>query len=145
MDDTPKQEAETSNILWNKTQLARIKEIDDGRNSDWIMEQWGEPIALLTEPRWEDMFWYSYRLIPLTQDEKVLSQLNSETFWHQWEGCTWRNCEFGVVATGPFSGGFELPETGRVSMRALYIPVDKPPHPSQKSVLWKLLSWMKSL
>jgi hypothetical protein len=89
----------------------------------WILECFGEPVALLTEPECMDMFWCSYRLIPLTEDTEILTRLYSEEFWNEMEGFVWRERDSGKVAPHAFpSGGFELPTTGRVSMRGLYTP-----------------------
>src|ERR1051326_7193222 len=49
----------------------RIWETNFGREAGWLIERHGQPIAILTEPRSEDMFWDSYRLEILTNDPEL--------------------------------------------------------------------------
>ncbi|MGL4420271.1 MAG: hypothetical protein ACRCZF_06380, partial [Gemmataceae bacterium] len=43
-------------------QRLRIWESNYGRDAGWVIERQGEVIAVLTDPRFEDMFWDSYRM-----------------------------------------------------------------------------------
>jgi hypothetical protein len=44
----------------------RIFETNYGREAGWYVEHAGRRVALLTAPRFEEMFWDSYRIEPLT-------------------------------------------------------------------------------
>jgi hypothetical protein len=115
----------------------RIWETDYGRNAGWFIERRGEIIAVLTEPRWEDMFWDSYRIDITTEDSELRSLLQTEIFWTKPEGeqLVWRSREFGEVAEFAFPGGEPFPEPGRLIMRALYLRIGEP-RPWDRLVLW---------
>jgi hypothetical protein len=107
----------------------RIWDTDLGRNAGWIVELRGEPVALLSDPIPVDMFWFSYKITPLTTDEVVKSELFSEAFWSDAEslGLVWRSREFGdVVDAFPAASPFSSPD--RLTVRGLYIvtPRQKP-------------------
>ena len=90
------------------SRLLEIWESDYGRDAGWIVEQWGEPIAVLTDPEQIEMFWVCYRIIPLTQDIELLERMRMKDFWHGMEGFVWRNREFGMIA--PLSGSACWPD-----------------------------------
>ncbi len=71
----------------------RIIEADYGRTSGWYVEIDGRKLARLVDPQFEDMFWITYRLEPLTEDSTDRALLNSAEFWHSGK-VVYRNCEF---------------------------------------------------
>jgi hypothetical protein len=100
----------------------RILESNYGRTSGWYVETEGRRVALLTDCRWEDMFWVSYRLQLLTAEPELFS----DEFWDRCEKLVFRNCKFGEVAPYAFPAlraGSAVRETGRVLMRGLYLVV----------------------
>ena len=48
-----------------------IWETDFGRAAGWVAERDGKPVAVLTEPRYEEMFWVSYRLEVIAEDARL--------------------------------------------------------------------------
>lgn len=80
----------------------RIWETDYGRDGGWLIERRGEVIAVLTDPRWEDMFWHSYRMEVTAADPELRQRLQTREFWAvaEAEGLVWRSREFGEVADG---------------------------------------------
>ena len=51
-------------MFTNYTRRLHIWETDYGRDAGWLVERHGKTIAVLTDPLWIDMFWFSYRLVP---------------------------------------------------------------------------------
>jgi hypothetical protein len=110
-------------------------ETDLGREAGWYVEHHGRPVALLTDPRFEDMFWESYRIEPLVEDEQERQRLLSDA--ELWLRCefVYRSRRFGAVAPFAFPAGSPFPEAGRVTMRGLYLPCEEPTLP-ERMVLW---------
>lgn len=108
----------------------RLFESDYGIGTGWFIEDAGRRVALLTDPRGEDMFWISYRIEPLTGDpaerERILHdpQFWLRDFFERELVC--RNAAFGDPAKWPIPAGNPFPEPGRVSMRALYLDQSPP-------------------
>ena len=106
------------------TQHLRLLETDYGRECGWFVECDGRKLARLVDPKMEEMYWYSYRMEPLSDDPADLTRLYSNEFWFS-EQLMYRNCEFNVVADFAFAGGGnaekQLRESGRILMRALYL------------------------
>jgi hypothetical protein len=125
-------------IMLMKERL-RIIETNYGRECGWYVEIDDRKVARLADPQWEDMFWVTYRLEPLTGDPKERAMLYSAEFWHSCKAA-FRNCEFNEVAPFAFAGGSpvelatRLMETGRLSMRGLYLEV--PSYPWDCLLLW---------
>ncbi len=124
----------------------RIIEANYGRECGWSVEVDGRAVARLVDPQWEDMFWYSYRLEPLTEESKERTMLYFAEFWHSGKP-VYRNCEFNEVAPFAFAGGSaveletRLRETGRLLMRGLYLRV--PHYPWDWLLLWLRRWWNK--
>jgi hypothetical protein len=139
-----KQECRCAIMLMNKR--LRIIETDYGRESGWYVEVDGRKIARLVDPQWEEMFWDSYRLEPLTEDSEERAMLYSADFWHSGKA-VYLNVEFDVVAPFAFAGGSSdelstrLRETGRLSMGGLYLLV--PSYPWDWLLLWFRRRWNK--
>jgi hypothetical protein len=117
----------------------RILQTDYGRASGWYVERDGRRLAALTDAREEEMFWDSYRLVPLTDDVGEVAELYSDGFWDDHKRLTFRSREFGEVPPNAFPGGkagTALRATGRVCMRGLYLAV--PCYPWDRLELWRL-------
>src|SRR5262245_3177494 len=106
----------------------RLWETDYGRDCGWVIERQGKPIAVLTEPRYHDMFWCSYRMEIVADDPDLRAQMLTKEFWlkDKAEGLVWRNREFGEVAEYAFPALSPFPESGRLLMRALYLAIGGP-------------------
>jgi hypothetical protein len=106
----------------------QIRQTNYGRTAGWVVERNGLPIALLTEPRQEDMFWVSYQLHIITEDEKLSRDLGTKEFWKSQEcsDLVWRSRQFGDIADGPFPAGAPFTRDGRLIMRALYLHPTEP-------------------
>jgi hypothetical protein len=80
---------------------------------------------MLIAPQWEEMFWVSYLIVPLTDDIDLRQRLRMGSFWHDWtdERIVFRNREFGTIARLAFPAIYPLREAGRISMRGLYLPI----------------------
>ncbi len=93
---------------------------DYGRAGGWYVEHNGRRIALLSDPRYEDMFWVSYAIEPLTEDEEERRRLlESEEFWLT--KFVYRSRQFDEVAGNAFPALKPFAGPGRVTMRALYL------------------------
>ena len=111
-----------------KNRRSRIIETNYGRDCGWYVEVEGRKLAVLTDPQWDDMFWVSYRMEPLTEDAEERALLYTAEFWYCGK-VVYRNREFDDVVSA-FVGGpgyGPVAETGRLSMRGLYLMV--PDHP----------------
>src|SRR5262245_50642085 len=115
----------------------RIWETDYGRMPGWLVERDGQPIAQLTEPRFEEMFWDSYRLDILTDDSELRRRMLTEKFWNNAESerLVWRSRAYGELAPSAFPASNPFPEPGRLTMRGLYLPI-RPPKLFDRFVLW---------
>lgn len=129
--------------LKDYTRRLRIWEANYGRDGGWVIERCGIPIAVLTEPRDEEMFWESYRLEIVAEDSQSREQMLTNEFWSQAEaeGLVWRNREFGDIAESAFPALSPLPEPGRLMMRGLYLAIGDP-RPWDRIVLWAR-SWFR--
>lgn len=96
----------------------QLKESDYGRTGGWYVEHNGRRIAFLSDPQFEDMFWVSYAIEPLTEDEEERRQLlECEAFWLT--EFTYRSKQFDEIAPHAFPALKPFPRPGRISMRAL--------------------------
>jgi hypothetical protein len=121
----------------------RIWETNYGRDAGWVIERQGQPIAVLTAPRLEEMFWDSYRMEILTDDPYLRQQLLTKEFWARAESerLVWRSREFGEVAPFAFPALSPFPEAGRLMMRGLFLPIGEP-GPWDWLILW-VRRWRK--
>jgi hypothetical protein len=128
--------AEGQAVCWRAyRRRLRILETDYGRETGWLVELAGTPVALLTDPRCEDMFWDSYRLEPLTEDPELRKQLFTKAFWDEFPRLTFRSREFGDVVPDAWPAGDVFTRDGRVTMRCLYLVV-RAPWPWEWPILW---------
>ncbi|MBN9517431.1 hypothetical protein J0H58_02760 [bacterium] len=105
---------------WLYLRRLRVLVTDYGRSEGWTVEHEGQPVAVLTDPRYEDMFWVSYRAEAVSDDPVVRQAVQTSDFWIGSALC-WKSRALGRVAPLAFSAG--LNDAGRVVMRALYLPV----------------------
>lgn len=90
----------------------------------WYVMRDGKRLAELTDCRWEEMFWDSYQVTPLTDDPRLNQSLLTD-YW-DWESPlaegTYFLCrefpEYGVPIF--FPSGDPTREPGRVILRGLY-------------------------
>jgi hypothetical protein len=110
-------------------------ETDYGRRAGWYVERAGQRVALLLDPRFEDMFWDSYRVEPLVEDPEERRRILSDRGWWHQRGLVFRNRQFDAVADTAFAGGEVFTEAGRVVMRGLHLGIG-PPNCWERAVMW---------
>lgn len=100
----------------NRADRKLLLQSNFGRNLGWDVLRKHEDVAVLTEPKREDMFWFRYKV------EALVPEVFEEEFWKQ--KLVYRNRGTGHIAANAHPGG-ELPteDDPYVLMRALYIPV----------------------
>lgn len=102
-----------------------------GRSDGWIVESPSGPIARLVDPRWDDMFWTDYGLVPVTEDPVVSESVLTREYWEKAEehGLRYRSVALDEYAEHalPALRGPELKDgEWRLSMRALYVRYREP-------------------
>lgn len=102
-----------------------------GTSDNWNVELDGKVVAILAEPQYEDQFWTSYRVIPMTDDPDLKEQLCSKKFWER-EALVFRCCATELIAANAIPTW--LVDSNRLNMRALYVSV-RPPMPWDLIVL----------
>jgi hypothetical protein len=127
--------------MWYGRRL-RIWETNYGRTSGWVVKRQGVPIAILTDCRWEEVFWDSYRLEIITDDPDLQAKLLMKEFWAvaEAEGLSYRNLEFADAAPFAFPSLSPLSEPGRLMMRGLYLDIGQP-GPFDSLMLWCRRRW----
>ena len=76
-------------------------------------------MAFLVEPRYADMFWDSYRVVPLPGAE-LSESMYTERLWHSGE-LAFRNRGTGELVAAFAGGQVPTRNTPRVLMRGLYV------------------------
>lgn len=116
----------------------QLKRSDYGRSEGWDLELEGRVVARLDEPRRQDMFWVSYRLTPITEDELLAAALLTRAFWSGsgWERLIFRSRALGVIASQALPALEPFVEPRRLNMRGLYIA----PEPG---LLTRLFAWRR--
>ena len=114
----------------------RIWETNCGRDCGWEIVRHGKTIAILTEPRREEMFWDSYRM-DIIDDPELREEMLTKEFWAraESEGLSWRSREFGDVAEFAVPALSPFSEQGRLMMRSLYLDIGDP-NRWDRIVLW---------
>jgi hypothetical protein len=112
--------------MWNKDLDRRLRIIESsyGRLHGWDLEYHGVRIAVLTEPRWVEMFWVAYRIEPTSNEPEMREMLCSDRFWAE---CNYvfRNRGFpDEVVDRAF--GNRGPQKDEVTIRALYLIIKEP-------------------
>ena len=118
----------------------RVIETNYGRDAGWLVEWNGRCVAVLTEPRWADMFWYMYTVEWITNDPEECEALQPAEDCLWWGGrLQFRNREIGEVVEHAFAAG--PPRDGLVIMRGLYL-TRWGPWPWEWLLLW-LRGWKR--
>lgn len=107
----------------------------------WCVEVEGQTVAWLVDPQWEDMFWASYRVVPVGTDDVWRAKVQTEDFWRHNEPVI-RFRDDGWVHPYTFPGGqFHRDARGRlrVTMRSLHLTVS----PRNVCEWWALRRWRK--
>ncbi len=128
-------------LRWYKRRLHLLESC--GRNSGWFIERNSVRLAKLTDYRWEEMFWDSYKLTPLTSDDELNQSLLSD-FWDgngAWTDVYYRNIAFPevmVVSAFPAATPFQPSdsESDRITIRSLYACAKIPAMPWESLILW---------
>ena len=114
---------------------------DYGREAGWDIELDGRVVGQLSDPKWADMFWYSYAVTDVVADApgsyRESSPIATEALWSECR-FAFRSRGTGEVARHAFPGGRPpVVRGGRVLMRGLYLV------PSSR--MESLLVWILSL
>jgi hypothetical protein len=106
----------------------RIWESNYGRNDGWVIERHGAAIAILTEPRPEELFWDSYRMEIVADDRELRARMLTSEFWAEadTECLVWRNRKSGEVAKFAIPAISPFPEPGRLMTRGSYLSIGEP-------------------
>lgn len=92
----------------------------------WLVEKYGRVFARLEDPRFEDMFWYIYRVSDLTSTDADRALLFSEAFWHESPLPQFRHEQSGSLCTTALVGGVTpIPDDPCVTIRSLDLLPDK--------------------
>jgi hypothetical protein len=111
-----------------------------GCDEGWYVYWHGLRIAELTEWRFEEMFWDSYQLTPLTENADTVARINTNDFWRN------GNATFRTRSTDLPSARAVLasnaPVADRIPVRGLYVEGARNlwEHILVRGVLWRLSS-----
>jgi len=89
---------------------------DCGQNSGWFIEQDGIVVGELHEPIIEEMFWASYRIVPISGGDSLFRR----ELWEN-EDLKFRSISMGEYAPLAFAGGCESLSEGRILLRGAYL------------------------
>lgn len=109
--------------------LRPINDPDSAIGAGWFIEIDGRRVAELTEPMYvsESQFWYSYVIVPATDDPQEKERLFSLDFWTSGK-IAFRSRKFGAIAPHAFSSMTPPdPETRRIIVRGLHLKLDPGP------------------
>ena len=104
----------------------RVFQTNYARGGGWYVERDDRQLALLTDPRFEEMFWDSYAVEPLTEDLAERERIGSDPSWWLQPGLVFRSREFGIVAQTAFVALCVFCRPGRVLIRALCLYIGPP-------------------
>jgi hypothetical protein len=87
-----------------------------------VVERGGRPVALLSDPQLEDMFWFRWQIAPLVEDAAV----TSEDFWTdtELENTVFRCKQSNAIADTAFWAGSNPVRGGRLVLRGAYAPFE---------------------
>ena len=96
-----------------------LNETDNGRLSSWWVHKADSIIAMLDDGKFDDMFWYSYR-INAVEGGPPLDELLKPELWQDF--LVYVNCTLNEPASNAFCAicGPNA-STGRIRVRALYL------------------------
>jgi hypothetical protein len=123
-----------SSMLWWTRYKLRLEVLETG--GSWLVERNGAAVALRTDPQLMEMFWYAWRLEPLSEDPVERETILSSNYWDpaMLPQMVFRSREYGTVAEALWAGA-EPVWDGRLVMRALYQPIASP-RPWDRVLLW---------
>jgi hypothetical protein len=100
-----------------------------------IVERDGTAVAVLDDPRLDDMFWFAWRINPLSEDPEQRAAVSSDAFWADamLDRTVFRGKASGEVAGG-FWAGSQPVRDGRLILRGAYVPAAV--KPTRNPVLW---------
>ena len=104
----------------------------------WIVERKGKPVALLTDPQFEEMFWTSWKLEPLSDHPDERAVIFTTEYWDpKFDSETvYRSRDFGRVAPNAFPALDPFGDASdRLVMRALGSPSPRP-WPWDRLIMW---------
>jgi hypothetical protein len=121
---------EATNVsIMRPTRLAPVDDPESAIGAGWFVEVNGRRVAELTEPTcvMSSQSWYSYVIVPVTNDPEEWEQLFSGKFWTSGKP-VFRSRKFGVVATRALPSMTPPdPDTRRISIRGLNLRLDAGP------------------
>jgi len=123
-----------ASMLWWTRYKRWLEVLETG--GSWFVERDGRTVALLTDPQFVDMFWYAWRLEPLSENPAERETILSSSYWDPalLSQTVFRSREYGAVADAFWAGSDPVQE-GRLVMRGLYQPVSGP-WPWDRVMLW---------
>ena len=77
------------------------------------------PLAMLTDPQWDDMFWVSYAYTAASDIPAERAALETTEFWTR-DDLLYRSRDLNLVAPFAFAA-LRGPSSGRISIRGLYL------------------------
>ena len=114
----------------------RIIESSYGREHGWYLEHQGVCIAVLSEPKWVDMFWVKYRIEPTSDTLTFCELLRTDQFWTSCD-YVFRNRVFHDEVVDQAFGNHG-PLENEVTVRGLYLTIKEP-------TLWEALKCFRRL
>jgi hypothetical protein len=115
-------------MSWWRSKLLEVAETGGG----WFVERHGRRVAVLTDPRYVDIFWYAWRIEPLVDEEAEKAALFTEAYWNS--PTSFRSREYHTLANA-FCAIKDPVRDGRLVMRGLYQPI-RQLWPWERLVLW---------
>lgn len=112
-----------------------IFETNYGRAADWWIELDGRRLGRLTDGKFDDMFWYVYRVDLASSDDEARALVLAPDLWARCR-LTFRSVPFGILAESAF-GGVRGPQQGRIALRGLCIDISEP------SLFERVLLWWR--
>jgi len=120
--------------------LVPINDPESAIGAGWLVERDERVLAELTEPMYVSgsQFWYSYQIIPITNDPAEIEELTTSKFWRS-DKIIFRSRKFGVIApTALTSQDSPCSESHRVKLRGMHIKVDM-----GETLVEKLMAFLK--
>lgn len=119
--------ATNSDSLIANRRLVPVDDPDSAVGAGWFVEIDGRRVAELTEPMYESgsQFWFSYVIVPKTNDPQENAALFSGEFWSSGKAVL-RSRKFGFVASNALPSSTPPdPDTHRMLFRGLHLQLDR--------------------
>jgi hypothetical protein len=93
--------------------------------SELLVERDGHAVAVLDDPRLDDMFWLKWRMTAIPSDSQPSSDVFSNSFWHDshMDTTVFRCKASGQVADAVIWAWSQAVCDGRLVLRGAYVPV----------------------